>query len=183
MADLLSVAEIAEMMRQVTHVRVEKWLDKDVGTWRWWILAVLLIAPWFIWYLLVDKKRLPELTLFGTSVMVIIITLDEAGFVLSLWNYPIDVIPIFPRLTSIDYTVLPIIYMLLYQYFSNWKSFFWALLIASTLFAFVAEPLTVYFGFYQLLKWNYLYSFPIYIVLGLFCRWVVRMIFDIARKS
>jgi hypothetical protein len=168
-------------MRQLTQARIENWLGQHVGTWRWWTLGGLLIIPWFIWYKLADKKKLPELALFGLIVMVFTITLDEIGFVLSLWSYPVEVIPILPRLTSIDYTMLPIIFMLVYQHFPTWKSFFWALVALSTTFSFVAEPIVVYLGFYILIKWFYWYSFPIYIVMGLLSRWITRKIFDIAR--
>lgn len=172
--------QIAEMMRQLSEARIANWLDDKIGSWRWWVLVGVLIMPWFIWYKLVDKKKLPEISLFGLVVMVFTITLDEFGFAACLWNYPIEVIPIFPRLTSADYTVVPVVYMLLYQYFPTWKSFFWGLITISTVFSFIAEPLLVYFGFYIIIKWLFWYSFIIYIVMGLLSRWIARKIFDIA---
>nr|WP_092069274.1 CBO0543 family protein [Dendrosporobacter quercicolus]NSL47416.1 hypothetical protein [Dendrosporobacter quercicolus DSM 1736]SDL88571.1 hypothetical protein SAMN04488502_1011090 [Dendrosporobacter quercicolus] len=175
--------QIAEMMRQLTQAQIDNFLGQHIGTWRWWVLFILLIAHWFIWYKLVDKKRIVELVLFGVIIMVFTITLDEIGFVLSLWRYPVGVIPILPRLTSIDYTMLPIIFMLVYQYFPAWKNFFWALVVLSTVFSFVAEPIVVHLGFYVLIKWLYWYSFPIYIVMGLLARWIVRILIDIERKS
>jgi len=48
--------QLAEMMRQLTQARIENFLGQHIGTWRWWVLVILLIAPWFIWYKLVDKK-------------------------------------------------------------------------------------------------------------------------------
>ncbi|QDR83462.1 CBO0543 family protein [Sporomusa termitida] len=183
MVNYLSNEQIAEMMRQLTRARIENFLGQYIGTWRWWVLIILLIVPWFIWYKLVDKKRILEVTLFGVIIMIFTITLDEIGFVLSLWSYPVEVIPILPRLTSIDYTMLPIIFMLVYQYFSTWKSFLRALVVLSTVFSFVAEPIVVYFGFYILIKWLYWYSFPIYIVMGVLSRWIVKTLIDIERKS
>ncbi len=169
-------------MRLLTQARLENWLGKDLGSWRWWVLVALIIVPWFVWYKLADKKRLVELVMFGLIVMVFTITLDELGFSLSLWSYPVDVIWIFPRLTSVDYTAVPIIFMLLYQYFSTWKSFFWALVALSTLFSFVLEPSIVYFEFYILIKWSYLYSFNIYIIMGLISRLLARILVDITSK-
>ena len=116
--------EISEMVRLLSKARLENWIAEDVGTWRWWALVVLLTIPWFVWYKYADKKQIHEMALLGTILMVMAITLDELGFVLSLWNYPVDVIPMFPRLTSVDYTVVPIIHMIIYQYFPTWKSFF-----------------------------------------------------------
>ncbi|MBP2626937.1 MAG: hypothetical protein H6Q68_1648 [Firmicutes bacterium] len=176
-------AELAEMVRLLSKARMEHWIGEDFGTWRWWILLLLLIIPWFIWYKYADKKQFHELTLFGLFIMISSITLDELGFELSLWNYPVDVIPLFPRLTSVDYTAVPVIHMLVYQYFSTWKSFFWAMVVKATVFSFILEPLIVQLGFYKMIKWNHLYSFPIYIVVGLCVRWIVKKIFAIAKRG
>lgn len=177
-----SNAELAEMVRLLTEARLDKWFAEDFGSWRWCVLLILLIIPWFIWYQYADKKQLHEITLFGTILMITSIILDELGFELSLWDYPVDLIPVFPRLTSVDYTVLPIINMLIYQYFPTWRSFFWANFVKAILFAFIAEPLIIELGFYQMLKWNHLYSFPIYIIMGLPARWIVKKVFQIAER-
>ena len=82
--------QIAEMTRLLTQARIENWLGEGVGSWRWWVLVLLMFVPWFIWAKLVDKKRIHELALFGMFIMVDAITLDELGFVLSLWDYPVS---------------------------------------------------------------------------------------------
>lgn len=99
-----STPELAEMVRLLSKARMDNWLAEGLGTWRWWVLLIMLIVPWFIWYKYVDKKKLHEIVLFGLLIIIADITLDEIGFELSLWYYPVDVIPLFPRLTSIDYT-------------------------------------------------------------------------------
>ena len=183
MTNYPSVEQLAEMVRLLTQGRIENWLGEELGSWRWWTLVILLIAPWFAWFKLANKRQFNELTLFGLIVMVLTITLDELGFELSFWNYPVDVIPILPRLSSVDYTVVPIVYMLIHQYFSTLKRFFWALVIVSTVFSFLVEPIIVYFGFYVLIKWLYWYSFIIYIIMGLFARWVALIIVDVTQKA
>jgi hypothetical protein len=86
--------QLAEMVRLLTQARIENWLGEGLGSWRWWTLTVLLLCPWFIWAKVVDKRKLLELALFGMFIMVISITLDELGFDLSLWHYPVDVLPV-----------------------------------------------------------------------------------------
>lgn len=176
-------AELAEMVRLLSKARLEKWLGEDFGTLRWWILVILLVIPWIIWYKYADKKQLHELTLYGTIITIYSLTLDEFGYALSLWHYPVEVIPMLPRLTSVDYTLVPIVYMTIYQYFLTWQSFFWAMVAMATVFSFIAEPLIVELGFYELLTWNHIYSFPIYIAVGLCSRWVVKKIFQIAKRG
>jgi hypothetical protein len=175
--------QLVEMVRQLTQARIENWLGECVGTWRWWFLVALLVIPWITWFKVVDKKKFIELSLFGLITILVTNILDELGFELSLWNYPLEIIPMFPRLISIDYAILPIIYMLLYQYFPNWKNLFWAMTIASAFFSFIIEPLMVFLGFYQLLTWKHYYSYPIYIVLALVCKWLTRIIIDMENKA
>ena len=177
-----SVEQISEMARMLTEARIENWLREGGGSWHWWVLVILLILPWFIWAKLVDKKKLLELAFFGMIIMVYSITLDELGFHLSLWNYPVDVIPVLPRLSSIDYTVMPIILMQIYQCFPTWKSFLWALVCVSFIFSFVVEPIIVKLGFYVLIKWMHYYSFVIYIFMGLTSRWLTKVVVDITRN-
>jgi len=178
-----TTAELAEMVRLLSKARMDNWLGEGLGTWRWWVLLILLIMPWFIWYKYVNKKQLHEITLFGMIIIIFDVTLDEIGFELSLWHYPIDVIPVLSRLTSIDYAVLPIIKMAIYQYFPTWKSYFWAIVAMSAIYSFITEPLIVRLGFYQVLKWNYMYSFFIYIAMSLCARWIVKKIFEIAKRG
>jgi len=177
-----SEEQLAELTRQLTQARIENFFGHEFGTWRWWLLVVLLIVPWPIWYKFADKKKLVELVMFGLIVMVLSITMDELGFVLSLWSYKYEVLPMFPRLTSIDYTIMPITFMLTYQYFPTWKSFFWAVVAVSGIFSFVVEPLIVKLGFYVLIKWWHPCSFIIYIIMGLISRWMVRTSVDIMHR-
>ena len=183
MTNYPSVEQLAEMAKLLTQGRIENWLGEALGSWRWWTLVILLIAPWLVWFKLANKKQLIELTLFGLIVMVLTITMDWLGFMLSLWNYPVDFIPLLPRLSSVDYTVVPIVYMLTYQHFSTWKSYFWALTVVSAVFAFIVEPIIAHLGFYVLIKWLHWYSFIIYIIMGLFARWIARKIVNITQKA
>ena len=179
-----STEQLAEMVKQLTQARLENWLGEGFGSWRWWVLLAFLILPWIIWRKYANKKQLLESSLLGMIIMVFSITLDELGFELSLWNYPVDVIPTtFPRLTSIDYSVLPVVFMLMNQYYPTWKSYIWALLVLAAIFSFIIEPIIVYLGFYVLIKWTHWYSFILYIPMGLLARWITRTIIDSTKNA
>lgn len=175
--------QVAEMTRLLTQVRIENWLGHAVGSWHWWVLIGVSIIPWLLWIKVAAKKQIHELMLFGLFMILGSLTLDELGFELSLWSYPFSLIPVFPRLSSADYTMLPVIYMLIYQYFPTWKSFFLASVGVAFVFSFLAEPLLVKLGFYVLIKWTYWASFIIYIPLGLIARWITRFFMDTARQA
>jgi len=177
-----SAIKIAQIQSVFTDMRIQQWLQDVVFTWQWWILIFLMIAPWILWLCLVDKKRLTPICLFGVVVLATVSWIDDLGTDLILWYYPYKLIPLYPQLIPINYTVLPVTFMLIYQFFPTWRSYMKALLIMATVFSFVAEPALSYLGMYRVLRWQYYYSFPLYIIIGISLRWIVEKILTINRK-
>ncbi|VBB07402.1 Hypothetical protein LUCI_2647, partial [Lucifera butyrica] len=102
---------------------------------------------------------------------------------LTLWDYPNDISPIFPVLTAINLSILPMVYSLIYQHFSTWKRFTGATIIISCLLSFGFEPVLTWAGYFQLLRWKYYYTLPVYIAVSLLIRWVTLKIFAIAEQA
>lgn len=171
--------QIAYVLRQLTYARIDKWLDTEFNTLGWWFLIALAVVSLVIWWKLVDKKRLLELSYYGFIIMTIDIWLDQVGYELGLWYYPVDIIPVFPPSTSIDYVMLPIIYALVYQYCRSWKAFTQATILMACVLSFAIEPLLAKFGFYVLIKWKFFYGFPVYITIGIVVKSVVNKIQEI----
>ena len=73
------------------------------------------------------------------------------------------ILPQMALLLPVDYVIVPVVGMLLYQKYASWGKFLLAATIASAVMSFICEPLAVYIGMYRLLTWRYIYSFPIYI--------------------
>lgn len=117
-----------------------------------------------------------EILLYGMFVLILVSYLDAILTQLTLWHYEVTIVPVWPRLISADFSVLPVTNMLLYQYFKNWKTFFAAGVIVAGLFAFVGEVFLIWAGIYTLLEWEHVYSFPIYIAVTLSLRWLVERI-------
>jgi len=68
----------------------------------------MLILPWFILWKLVDRRRLLEILVYGLLISTIVTVLDEVGCQLNLWEYRIDLEPLFPRLIAMNFTMLPV---------------------------------------------------------------------------
>jgi len=172
-----------EIQSQLTSIRIDEWLQEDVFHFRWWFLLVLFIVSVFIWWKVVDKKRLHEISLYAVLTTIIILGIDEYGEELTLWDYRTDMLPLFLPLTAIHLAGLPIIYSLIYQYFGTWKSYLWASIIMAAVFSFIFEPILAWGGFYQLLKWKYYYDFPIYTAIAICIRLVIIKIYAYTEKS
>lgn len=172
-----------ELQKLLTYLRINEWLQEDLFHFRWFFLIGVFVFSALVWCKLVDKSRLPEITLHAGLTAIITLILDEIGEELTLWEYPSDILAIFPPLSAVDLASLPMIYSLIYQYFTTWKSFFRATLIMATIFCFILEPLLVWTDFYQVLKWKYYYGFPIYILMAIFIRWLVIKIYAFAEKA
>ena len=164
-------------------MRLEVWLNDTLWTWQWWILILLLLLPWIVWWRIVDKRRLAEICLLGMFVLATVSWMDELGTELMLWYYPYKIIPWYPQLVPVNYSVLPISFMLIYQYTPRWSAYIKAMTILAALFSWVAEPALQYMGIYQLIKWKVVYSFPLYLLIAISHRWLLEIILGITRKN
>jgi len=166
--------EIQEIQGRSIEMQIDSWIHHEVFSFQWWLLLIVFIAPWFIWWKFVDRKRLKEILLFGLLVMTVVTIVDEIGCQLNLWEYAFDLEPLFPRLIPVNLSALPVIYMLLYQYFSEWKSFTTATALAAAVLSFIGENLLELTGIYLLFKWKNIYSLPVYVVIGILLRGLLK---------
>jgi hypothetical protein len=167
----------------LTCARFSEWLQNDLFRWRWWLLVALYIGCIYIWWKTVDKSRLKEIVLYTAMIIVIILALDELGEELTLWDYPTDIFPLFPPISAIDFSCMPLIYSLIYQHCRTWRKFIIATLLMAAIFCFICEPLFVFLGIYQPLTWKYYYGFPIYTAMAIGIKAVVILFYKIAAKS
>ena len=146
-------------------------------TWRWWVLLGLTLGPIVVWWKIVDKKRAYEIALYGCILNITAVILDNVGTALLWWSYPIKLIPIVAPFFTPDSLLVPIVLMIVYQFFSsNWKRFLSANLIAGAFLAFVAEPIFIWLGYYQLNEWKLAYSFLFYMAASSFARIIILRI-------
>src|SRR5665647_312015 len=155
--------QIIQTKMMYQQLTMEHWVKYEVFTWQWWIGVASVIIPLLLWWKVVDRRRLLEITAFGFMVNILATFLDVMGSELLLWNYTLRTLPQIPLLFPVDFILVPVFYMLIYQRYKPWKQFLLASTILALALAFVAEPLAVYIKQYQLIHWKFIYSFPIYI--------------------
>lgn len=183
MAESPSLEQVLDAQNKYMELEHLHWRKYELFTFQFWLLVAMLILPWLIWWKLVDRKRLLEILIYGLLISTIATVLDEVGCQLNLWEYRIDLEPLFPRLIAMNFAMLPVWYMLVYQYFTKWKPFIIANIISATIFTFIGEPLFVRLGIYEVIKWKHIYSFPIYIILAIIFKALVGLIIKAHRQA
>jgi len=168
--------QIAEAEKLLVQMKIEHWRVEDLFTPAWWLMLAVLIIPWLIWWKYVDRTRILQITLYGMLVLIVSAYMDAMGSELALWQYNKMLIPLWSRLIAVDFSVLPVTYMFLYQYFRAWSTFAMASVGVAVSYAFLAEPMMIKLGIYQLNHWSHWYSLAIYIVLALSMRLLVEKI-------
>ncbi|MFD2210296.1 CBO0543 family protein [Virgibacillus halophilus] len=170
----VDIQDVMKSQRSLYETNYAYWMEHVLFSFNWWFLIIISIVPWFIWWKLVDKKRLVEISSVGLLSMVIVLTLDLIGSSFVLWTYGFNVVQmILPQIT-IDLTLLPIINMFLYQFIPRWKPYIVATIFVALFGTFLVEPLFVWMGIYILHSWKYVYSLPIYIAFSIGLKWVLQ---------
>ncbi|MBS4214753.1 MULTISPECIES: CBO0543 family protein [Neobacillus] len=173
--------EIRKIEYKLTEMKNEYWFHHDLFSFQWWLLLIIFILPWIIWWRYVDKSRLKEILLFGSLLMLLVGLLDDIGVTTHLWSYPYKLVQVLPRLVPIDYGILIVAHMTVYQFYKKWKSFIIVNLVMATIFTFIFEPLSVWLNIYKLDNWKYIYSLPIYVAKAVFIKWLVQGVTRISK--
>jgi len=163
---LVMSGRMMELQRELLALRISDWGEK-VFSFQWFFIVFLIIVPWIIWWRLVNKKHISEILSFGLMIAIVASILNEIGLQILLWSSPYSLAPVPGRWYAPAYSYLPVLFMLIYQYFRTWKSFTAAVIAAAAVSAFVLQPVLSWMGVFVMLKWNYIYSFLLFILAGL----------------
>ncbi|WP_102346097.1 CBO0543 family protein [Bacillus sp. Marseille-P3661] len=142
------------------------WKENILFTWQWGLSIILSILPWLLWIKFRKKDSTIRLLCVGFFVLIIASWLDFLGVAFGLWYYVYDVTYLIPNYFPWDFTLIPVITMFFIQIKPNFNPFIKSVLF-SVILSFLAEPFFIWLGLYQSLKWEHIYSFPIYIFIYL----------------
>lgn len=160
------VGEIYEKVVDANKDYFDFWLNHTLFHWDFWISLALTILPWAVW-LKVRKKGSADRSLFVIFFTVIVTCwLDFVGTSYGLWYYTGKVIPTIPVFVPWDFCVLPVFIALLIEYKPHFSPLVKAMIFAGVS-AFIGEPVFLWLGFYVMVNWNILISFPIYFLIYL----------------
>ncbi|WP_226682511.1 CBO0543 family protein [Sutcliffiella horikoshii] len=168
--------EIFNENQSSVQAHVNFWLDHVVFSWRWWTMVAIFIILWTLFWKLKKSKHLPRITIFGLLWIIVASNLDGLGFELGLWGYTYNLSPFLPKSYIFDYCLIPITYMLLYQYFQEGKGFLYANIILAVGASLIAEPVAEKLGLYIPFHWSFYISVPLYTLIAYILKLITEAI-------
>ncbi len=160
-----------------------RWVSEEFASFPWFFNIAFLIASYIVWIKLVDKRRLKDILLFGSFIAVAAGYIDLVGVTTGLWEYDVHLLPFSPSLFPFDYTVVPIVYMLLFQYTSSWRNYLIGSVLASFIIAFVINPVYVYLRILRYHRFNYFLMFALIFIVTTIIKSIYNWIASIDAKK
>lgn len=143
----------------------------------------MVIIPYLLWWKAVDKSRFFEIFVYGLLIVLITGLLDAIGVENDAWDYEYDLVPLLDVFIVYDISILPVTFMLAYQYFKTWRSFIVAHILIAAVFAYVFEPLLIWLDIYHPAGWKHTYSFIGYVLIALCMRWFMLILLRKVKRS
>ncbi|ENH96126.1 hypothetical protein J416_12432 [Gracilibacillus halophilus YIM-C55.5] len=156
--------QIFQKNDELHRLFVDYWYDySNIFTWQFWTAVILFIGPLIILIFTVDRKRLFEVFLFGYTIHML---WTYADFYLETHNlliHPYFLSPTLPFGINMTASLLPVSFLLLYQYCTNrGKNFYVYGLLLCFLFGIVFATVSDMLDLLMFHKWmNQLYLFII----------------------
>ncbi|UCZ52372.1 hypothetical protein LGQ02_16205 [Bacillus shivajii] len=174
--------DIIDLRIQLWEKIYSYWVEETLFTFNWWLLLTTAIGIFIVWFILLNKKIIIEIIAFGLLISTFAFILDLIGITMVLWSYPDRILPLLQPTLEIHKLHMPIIYMLIYQYFRSWIPFIIVITITSFVFSFVLEPLLEWLNIYEAYHWHHIYSFPIYIALAIIFKWTIEKLKNVEKR-
>ena len=153
-------------------------------TWQFWVLLATIILPLILLYFTVDRKRIFELFFYGYTVHIFWTYIDIVLERYNLFNHTYLLLPAFPFAVNITTSLLPVGFLLVYQYCTNHqKNFYLYTLILSAIYSLLAI-LENHIGFSEYNKgMNVFYIFLIDLGITYLSYWFTRTVKHYMQKT
>ncbi|MRH43839.1 hypothetical protein GH741_14445 [Aquibacillus halophilus] len=160
--------KILQEQEKVVKMWTEYWKDYSTWeTWQFWAILLMLIIPLIVIYFAIDKRKIFQIGFYGFNIHTWFAYSDAIAMRTAHVTYPFQVIPIMPVNVALDVSLVPVCFMLVYQWCLNHnRNVFLYGVILSAIFSFVIKPLLVSVNLMQLEKgMNYFYLFLNYLLI------------------
>jgi hypothetical protein len=129
------IENINKLQTKVNQMTSEYWAQySDVSTWQFWYHFAWIIIPLVVLYRFISRERFFEVLFYGYTTHVIFIYMDSYLVRYGYVDHPYMVLSQFPFSLSVNAAILPVLYMLLYQYCTNRGKNFYVWSLAASAF-------------------------------------------------
>jgi len=154
-------------------------------TWQFWFHVIMFLAPLIILYFALDWKKALQLGFYGFNVHVWFAYFDDFGATQALWTYPYKMIPLVSHSLGLDASLVPVSYMLLYQWIlKHKKNYYLYTLLLSLFLSFVLKPIFAMHHLFKFNSWaNYFHLFLTYIVIIVLSKVITDIFLYMQKKA
>ncbi|MGF2616438.1 hypothetical protein FZC84_01460 [Rossellomorea vietnamensis] len=159
---------INEKQKDLTENWIEYWHQySSFDTWQFWLQVILFFAPLIFLYYKIDKSKALQLGFYGFNIHVWLGYIDKFGINNALWQYPYQWMIFLANNVSLDASLIPVIFILMYQWIlNNKKNYYLYMLLLSAGLSFIFKPLlNMHFFLKFYIDIPYIYLFLGYIVI------------------
>ncbi|WP_019413829.1 CBO0543 family protein [Paenisporosarcina sp. TG20] len=178
--------EILNQQDKIFNMWMEYWKDfSNFGTWQFWAIALTLVIPLIVVYFAIDKTKAFHIGFFGFNIHTWFTYADAIAMRAGYVAYPFQAIPIMPVNFALDAALVPVSFMLLYQWCLNHnKNFFLYAVLVSAFASFIFKPILVSLDLIQLNKGlNYFGLFLLYILILIMSITITKLFRYFKRKG
>ena len=157
----------------------------SMGDWQFWVVFSLFAAPLILLYFTLDRRRIIEILFFGYTVHMLWayfdIALGRNGYLIHTYFLT----PVLPIASNMTASVLPVGFLLLYQYCTNKnKNFYLYTVLLSAVFAFGFATIEQYMGFVEFRQgMTRFYLFLIDVGVAYIAYWFTKLMLKVRDKS
>ena len=173
-----------QISRLLTSQSYQHWASTEFFSFGWFFTIGIVTISYFFWAKVVDKSRLGQLVLLGifSAIGFLIAEIITIGFY-GVIEYNVRLLPLFPPLFTVSFTLAPLIFMLVLQYTATWNNYvFWAA-IGSALLAFVLLPFYSFTAILQFHNWNYFFEFLLLLTNGILARALLLLVMNVEQSQ
>ncbi|RFU60989.1 hypothetical protein D0466_19900 [Peribacillus glennii] len=176
------------MQEEVTHLQEEYWfLHSNIDSWQFWVMLLMLVIPLIVLYFAIDKRKdkLFLILFYGFNIHVWFTYIDSIGVRHGYWTYPYYLTPYFPFSFSLDSSLIPVAFLLVYQWTLNYnKNFYLYSIGLSIIIAFGLKPLLDSANLFELNKgMNYFYLFLLYCFIFILSKLIIEIFLKIQKRA
>ncbi|WP_417900327.1 CBO0543 family protein [Bacillus haimaensis] len=180
------ISRLNTQQKEVSKGWIEYWQEYSFfDTWQFWINLLFLVLPLIILWFKMDRSKAFHLGFYGFAVHIIFTYFDTALVRYGLLTYPYQAIPLVPVNFGLDVSLIPVIFMLLYQWTMKYKkNYYLYSLMLSAFLAFVFKPILLFLDLIIWHKWvNPFYLFLFYIVIFCLAKWLTNLFLSFERQN